>query len=108
VVARLADALRRISGVRLLDFASDETHNRAVFTLAGDALGLEHAVIALYEVAIVEVDLRIQHGEHPRIGAVDVVPFVPLMGTTMAECIRLARRVGEHIAKRFNIPVYLY
>jgi len=108
VVATMADAVRRVSGVRLLDHSSDASHNRSVFTFAGDAGGVEQAVLALFEVAIEAVDLRTHKGEHPRLGAVDVVPFVPIEGVTMAECVELAKKTGAAIAERFKVPVFLY
>jgi len=108
VVAAMADAIRRAPGARLLDFSSDASHNRSVFTLAGDAAAVEQAVMALFERAVADVDLRAHQGEHPRLGAVDVVPFVPIEGVTMAECVELAKRVGAAIAARFSIPVFLY
>jgi glutamate formiminotransferase len=108
IVAQMADAIRAVPGVRLLDFSSDASHNRSVFTLAGDAAGIEQAVMALFERAVANIDLRTHAGEHPRMGAVDVVPFVPIEGVTMAECVELARKVGAAVAERFSIPVYLY
>jgi glutamate formiminotransferase len=108
VVERMADALRGVAGVRLLDYSSDASHNRSVFTLAGDAAAVQLAVMALYERAVADIDLRSHAGEHPRLGAVDVVPFVPIDGVTMAECIALARTVAADVADRFGIPVYLY
>lgn len=108
VVAAMADAIRRVAGVRLLDYSSDAAHNRSVFTLAGDATGVERAVLALVERAVAVIDLRTHRGEHPRLGAVDVVPFVPIEGVTMADCVALARRVGQTIAQTFGVPVYLY
>jgi glutamate formiminotransferase len=108
IVAQMAEAIRAIPGVRLLDFSSDASHNRSVFTMAGDAAGIEQAVMALFAHAVGNIDLRTQRGEHPRMGAVDVVPFVPIEGVTMAECVDLAKRVGAAVAERFAIPVYLY
>lgn len=108
VVARLADAIRSIDGVRLLDHSSDPSHNRSVFTLIGDAAGVEAAVLALFETAVATIDLRSHQGEHPRLGAVDVVPFVPIEGVTMADCVALARKVGQTVGDRFGVPVYLY
>ena len=108
VVARLADAIRGADGVRLLDVSSDPSHNRSVFTFAGDAAGVERAVMALFERAVAEIDLRTHRGEHPRLGAVDVVPFVPIEGVTMADCVALAKKVGAAVADRFGVPVYLY
>src|SRR3954454_8659954 len=108
VLDAIADAIRAVPGVRLLDFSSDASHNRSVFTLAGDAAGVEQAVLALFERAVAAIDLRTHRGEHPRMGAVDVVPFVPIEGVTMAECIELAKKVGAEVARRFAIPVFLY
>ena len=108
IVAAMADAIRRVAGVRLLDFSSDASHNRSVFTFAGDPVGVEQAVLALVERAVADLDLRTHHGEHPRMGAVDVVPFVPIEGATMADCVALAKKTGAAIADRFHVPVYLY
>jgi glutamate formiminotransferase / 5-formyltetrahydrofolate cyclo-ligase len=108
IVAAIADAIRAVPGVRLLDVSSDPSHNRSVFTLVGDAGGIESAVLALFERALAAIDLRGHKGEHPRLGAVDVVPFVPIEGVTMADCVALAKRVGAGVAERFQLPVYLY
>jgi len=108
IVAAMAEKLRSVDGIRLLDYSSDASHNRSVFTFAGDAAGVERAVLALVERAVADIDLRAHRGEHPRMGAVDVVPFVPIEGVTMADCVALARKVGAEIARRFNVPVYLY
>ena len=108
IVAAMADAIRRVAGVRLLDFSSDASHNRSVFTFAGDPVGVEQAVLALVERAVADLDLRTHRGEHPRMGAVDVVPFVPIEGATMADCVALAKKTGVAIADRFHVPVYLY
>ena len=108
VIARLADAVRTTPGVRLLDYSSDASHNRSVFTLVGDADGVKRATLALIAQAVAAIDLRSHRGEHPRLGAVDVVPFVPIEGVTMAECVALARDVGAAVAGQFDLPVYLY
>ena len=108
VVERLADAIRKTPGVRLLDYSSDASHNRSVFTLVGDREGVTHATLALFEQAIAAIDLRTHRGEHPRLGAVDVVPFVPIEGVTMPECVALAKDVGAAVAERFGVPVFLY
>ena len=108
VVERLASAAASVRGVHLLDRTSDASHNRSVFTLAGEVeavtVGLERLVAA----ALDEIDMRTQTGEHPRIGAVDVVPFVPLGDTTLADCVGFARDFGRGVAERFGLPVYLY
>jgi glutamate formiminotransferase len=108
IVSAFADAIRAVPGVHLLDFSSDPSHNRSVFTLVGDAAGVEAAVLQLVERAVAVIDLRSHKGEHPRLGAVDVVPFVPIEGVTMADCVALAKRVGAAVAERFHVPVFLY
>src|SRR5215217_1418988 len=108
VIAAMVDTLRGVPGVRLLDHSADAAHNRSVFTLVGDAAAVERAVMALFERAVDDCDLRTHRGEHPRLGAVDVVPFVPIEGVTMADCVALAKKVGAEVARRFGIPVYLY
>lgn len=108
VIDRLAAAISGVEGVRLLDRTSDTDHNRSVFTFAGPAEAVEGAAHALVDAAIREIDLRSHKGEHPRLGAVDVVPFVPLAGTTMDDCVSLAHRFGRAIAERHQLPVYFY
>jgi glutamate formiminotransferase len=108
VIERMASAIRQVAGVRLLDYSSDPSHNRSVFTLVGDAQSLKAATLALFEQAVSAIDLRKHQGEHPRLGAVDVVPFVPIEGVTMDECVALAKQVGADVAARFDVPVYLY
>lgn len=108
VVEALVEAVRRTPGVRLLDYSSDASHNRSVVTMAGGAAPLKQAVLALFEAALPCIDLRTHTGEHPRVGAVDVVPFVPIEGVTMAECVALARETAADVARRFEVPVYLY
>ena len=94
--------------VHLLDRTSDVDHNRSVLTFAGEAEAVAVAMEGAVEVAIAQIDMEQHEGQHPRIGAVDVIPFVPLGETTMDECVELARRFGAHIAERFELPVYLY
>jgi glutamate formiminotransferase len=108
VVSRIVEAVAATPGTHLLDHSSDASHNRSVITLAGDAASLERAVLTLVERAVADIDLRRHQGEHPRMGAVDVVPFVPIEGVTMAECVALAKRTGAAVAERFNVPVFLY
>jgi glutamate formiminotransferase len=108
VVERLADALTAGDGVYLLDRTSDASHNRSVFTIAGEHDAVTMALERLVEQAIDDIEMDKHQGEHPRIGAVDVVPFVPLGSTTMADCVELARAFGARIAGRHGIPVYLY
>ncbi|MFN8631657.1 MAG: hypothetical protein U0838_15475 [Chloroflexota bacterium] len=108
VVERLADALTSVPGVYLLDRTSDGSHNRSVFTVAGDHEAVTAGLERLLATAIDEIDMDEQLGEHPRIGAVDVVPFVPLGDTTLDDCIELARSFGSRMAARYDLPVYLY
>jgi glutamate formiminotransferase len=108
VVGRVVDAVRQVRGARLLDYSSDASHNRSVISMAGEAAPLKEAVLAIFETALAEIDLRIHKGEHPRLGAVDVVPFVPIEGVTMEQCVALAHDTARSVAERFGVPVYLY
>jgi glutamate formiminotransferase len=108
VVDRIVAAARATPGVRLLDHSSDGSHNRSVITLAGDPAAIKTAILAIYDAAVPAIDLRTHSGEHPRVGAVDVVPFVPIEDATMADCAALAREVAAEVAARFDIPVFLY
>jgi glutamate formiminotransferase / 5-formyltetrahydrofolate cyclo-ligase len=108
VIDQLADSLRAIPGMRVLDVQSDEAHNRSVFTLAGDAAAMAAGIPVLFEGAITTIDLTSHKGEHPRMGAVDVTPFIPIEGVTMDECVALAKSIAQTVAERFSLPVYLY
>lgn len=108
VVRAIADAAASVPGIALLDCSSDASHHRSVLTLAGTAAPLRETVFRLFDAAIASIDLRCHAGAHPRIGAVDVVPFVPLGGAPMATCVDLARAVATEVAERFDLPVYLY
>src|SRR5688500_17289817 len=108
VVSRIAAAVGEIPGVRVLDVQSDPSHHRSVLTLAGDRAALKAGVLRLYEEALAAIDLRAHRGEHPRLGAVDVCPFIPIEGASMEDCVALAREVGGAVAERFDLPVYLY
>jgi glutamate formiminotransferase / 5-formyltetrahydrofolate cyclo-ligase len=109
VVREIVEAVKAASdGVSVLDVSSDPAHNRSVLTLAGDAGALGAAILVLFEKTLAAVDLTHHQGEHPRLGAVDVVPFVPIEGVSMADCVTLARDVGAEVARRFELPVYLY
>jgi glutamate formiminotransferase / 5-formyltetrahydrofolate cyclo-ligase len=108
VVDEIVHAIGQIDGVTLLDHSHDETHNRSVVTFAGSAESVVRAATAAVGRALELIDMEQHSGAHPRIGAVDVIPFVPLGTTTIEECVDLARRFGEQIAMRFDLPVYLY
>jgi len=108
VVDGLASVITAIPGVRLLDRTSDPDHNRSVFTFAGDPAAVERAALALIDATYRVVDMRGHRGAHPRLGAVDVVPFVPLAGVAMADCVAIAHRVGEAVAAKHGVPVFYY
>ncbi len=108
VVDAIRNAIASVEGVSILDASSDASHNRSVITFVAP---LERAVEAAFvgvRTALQRIDLTKHQGEHPRIGAADVVPFVPLEGTTIEDCIRLARELGARVGKELEIPVYLY
>jgi len=107
-IETIAAAVRGVEGVRLLDVDPDPDHNRTVYTLVGDPEGVHRAILALFEAALPRIDLRTHRGEHPRMGAVDVVPLVPVRGVTMEECVALSKELGQEIWDRFRVPVYLY
>ncbi len=107
-IERIASASREVAGVTLLDVERNADHHRCVISLVGEGEALIEAVLRMMRVATAEIDLNQHRGEHPRMGATDVVPFVPLGTSTMAEAVRLAERLGERVAKELGIPVYLY
>ncbi len=108
VIDRIAAAIGSVSDVKLLDRSSDLDHNRTVLTFAGPPAGVEEAAFRAIKTAAELIDLDAHTGEHPRIGATDVVPFVPLQGATMDDCIAIAKRLGERVGNELQIPVYLY
>jgi glutamate formiminotransferase / 5-formyltetrahydrofolate cyclo-ligase len=106
-IARIVAAVRAVEGVRVLGLHSDPDHNRSVLTFAGEEAAVLEAAVALAEACAREIDLTSQAGEHPRMGSLDVLPFVPLKGATIEYAARLARRAGERIGA-LGFPVYLY
>jgi len=107
-VAAIASILESFSGVRLVDFSGDTDHNRSVFTILGKPKDIFDATLAAAGKAIELIDMRAQMGVHPRLGAVDVVPFVPLLDAGMEEAVRLAYSFGRQFFKKFGVPVYFY
>ncbi len=107
-VDALAAAVRSVAGVRLMDVHRDPDHHRSVFSFLGPPGAVEAAALALADAALARIDMRAHRGTHPRLGAVDVVPFVPLAGLGMDAAVALARRVGAEIAARHRLPVYYY
>lgn len=108
VISRVAAAVAAVPGVRLLDQTSDADHNRSVFTFAGEPDAVLAAAHALVDVAFSEIDMRGHSGAHPRLGAVDVVPFVPISGVSMDEVVALAKRFGREAGERHGVPVFFY
>lgn len=107
-VARIADAARAVAGVVVLDVEANADHHRSVITLVGEGGALVEATLAMMRVATEIIDLNVHRGEHPRIGATDVVPFVPLEGSTIEEAVACANQLAERVATELAIPVYLY
>jgi glutamate formiminotransferase len=107
-IAALVREVDRVTGARVLDCHSDPDHNRSVLTFAGEPEAVEEAALAVVGKAAELIDLNQHRGEHPRIGATDVLPFVPLEGVSMEECAVVARRAGGEIWRRYGIPVYFY
>ena len=108
IIEQIIQSITKVPGVKLLDRHSDLDHNRTVLTFIGDPQGVENAAFNAIETASRLIDLDEHTGEHPRIGATDVVPFVPLRGITMEECVKMADRLGERVGRELSIPVYLY
>ncbi len=107
-IEKIVEPFRSKAGVKLLDYSNDEDHNRMVVTVVGEPEPLKEALLEAIGVAVEVIDLRVHQGQHPRMGAVDVVPFIPIKNATMDECIALSKEVGAEIASRFGIPVFLY
>jgi glutamate formiminotransferase len=107
-VSEIAEAVRTVPGVRLLDVSSDPSHNRSVLTFVSDAGGVREGVRALFDAAVPRIDLRTHSGEHPRMGAVDVVPVIPIRGASAEQCVALSREIASDVAERHGIPVFLY
>src|SRR5262245_11263752 len=108
VLNRILAAIGGIPDTRILDVKPDQDHNRTVISLAGSPEPLKLLLLKLYEACLNEIDLREHKGEHPRAGAVDVTPFIPIKNSTMEECAELARQLGKEVAEKFRIPVYFY
>lgn len=107
-VVRQIVAATQVEGVHLLDWSLDTAHNRSVVTLAGSPSGIVEAAVRAAGKAAELIDLTTQNGVHPRIGAADVIPFIPVSGASLAECAILARQAGLLIWRRYGVPVYFY
>ncbi len=108
LVEEFADIVRAVPGVTLIDYSSDASHNRSVFTFLGDPDQVVEAAFRFAQHAVEKIDLRVHEGEHPRMGAVDVIPFVPIRDMDMAECVELSKKLGERLANELDLPVFLY
>ncbi len=108
IVKAIASAIASVPNVVMLDYTMDSDHHRSVITFAGEPEAVLEAAVLAAARAVELIDLNHHTGEHPRMGALDVLPFVPIKGVTMTDCVALARRAGERIARELRVPVYLY
>ncbi len=108
VIEACIDEIRNTAGCTLLDYSSDESHNRTVITYIGDAKSVEEASVKLVKKAAELIDLTKHEGEHPRMGAVDVMPFLPIKDCTTEDCVELSKVVGNRISEEAGVPVFLY
>jgi glutamate formiminotransferase len=107
-IEKIVECFRGKDGVKLLDYSNDVSHNRCVVTVVGEPKALKTAIVASVEKAVELIDLNLHHGQHPRMGAVDVIPFIPVKNITIEETDKLAKETAEEISKKIGIPVYLY
>ena len=108
VINGLVSVAKSVGGVTLLDHSSDASHNRSVFTLVGDEEGIQEAAFQLVKYASENIDMTKHHGEHPRMGATDVVPFIPIKDSSVEECIEISKKVAKRINDELDIPIFLY
>jgi len=104
-IASIVEEVKKLKGVKLLDVSSDKDHNRSVITFLGDPAAVRNAALSMAFRAIELIDMREHRGAHPRLGAVDVVPFIPIQGVDMAEAVQVARDFGRELGRR-GIPVF--
>ena len=107
-IDKIVDAFRGKSNVKLLDYSFDHDHNRLVVTAVGEPTELKEAVVEAIGVAVQLIDMTKHHGQHPRMGAVDVVPFIPIKNVTMEEAIATSKEVAQQVAEKYGLPVFLY
>ncbi len=108
IINGLVETARSVAGVTLLDYSSDESHNRSVFTLVGDPESIQEVAFKLVKYASENIDMTKHQGEHPRMGATDVCPFVPIKDVTVEEAVEISKKVAERINSELDIPVFLY
>jgi len=107
-IEKIVDPFRKKEGVKLLDYQRDKDHNRLVVTVVGEPDPLSGALIEAIGAAIECIDMRKHEGQHPRMGAVDVVPFIPVKNLSMTETVEISRKVAEEVSEKYNLPVFLY
>ncbi|MDR1682797.1 MAG: glutamate formimidoyltransferase [Candidatus Symbiothrix sp.] len=107
-VERIVSAFRAKENIKLLDYSSDKDHNRMVVTLIGEAEAVKNTLIEAVGIAVREINLTKHQGQHPRMGAADVIPFIPIKGMTMDEADALAKDVAQRLAEKYDLPIYLY
>ena len=108
IIEEIVDQVRNTPGCTLLDYSSDVNHNRTVITYMGDPIGVANAAVALAKKAVELIDLTKHEGEHPRMGAVDVIPFIPIKETTIADCVEISKEVARRVWDEAKLPVFLY
>ena len=107
-INKIANSAKKIKGSKVLDVEWDKSHNRSLVTIVGSPESVSSAAFEMIKTATSLIDMEKHQGEHPRIGATDVVPFVPVSGVDISECVELAQKLGQKVAKELKIPVYLY
>jgi glutamate formiminotransferase / formiminotetrahydrofolate cyclodeaminase len=108
IIDACAEAVRKVKGAKLLDVDPGKSTNRTVFTFVGDPESVVEAAFQFTKTAYEQIDMTVHHGEHPRMGAVDVCPFVPVANVTIEECVKVSKKFGERVGTELNLPVYLY
>ncbi|WP_066501935.1 glutamate formimidoyltransferase [Abyssisolibacter fermentans] len=107
-IEKIVDSFRGKKGVKLLDYSNDEDHNRCVVTVVGEPEELKKAVVEAIGTAIEVIDMNVHEGQHPRMGATDVVPFIPIRNVTMQEAVDLSKEVAKEVSEKYNLPIFLY
>jgi glutamate formiminotransferase / 5-formyltetrahydrofolate cyclo-ligase len=107
-IEKIVNPFRGKDGVKLLDYQRDEDHNRLVVTVVGEPVAVKNAVIEAIGVAVEVIDLRVHKGQHPRMGAVDVVPYIPIKNVSVEEAVKLANETAREVSERYGLPIFLY
>ena len=108
VINKIANSAKKVAGVKVLDVEWDKSHNRSLVTIVGAPADVLKAAFEMVKTATKLIDMRVHKGEHPRIGATDVVPFIPVSGVTIKECVLLSNKLAKRVAEELKIPVYMY